>query len=153
MPLLPKAGDTLFDGFLQDLPVDLEATAREFKAFARGRQIKRVQELRRAVFLYCGLDQTLREVAGTLTLLGERITDQSVLARLQAGEPWVRALLSELLPAPVREQLPGHYRFLVSDGSTVQGPGAQGIDYRLHLTWVSGAWAHDIGNSCSYTGG
>ena len=84
------------------------------------------------MFLYCGLDQTLREVAGTLTLLGERITDQSVLERLQAGEPWVRALLRDLLPAAVREQLPGHYRFLVSDGSTVQGPGAQGMDDRLH---------------------
>lgn len=132
MQLLPKAVDTLFEEFLQDLPVDLEATAREFKAFARGRKIKSVPELLRAVFLYCGLDQTLREVAGTLTLLGERITDQSVLERLQAGEPWVRALLRDLLPAAVREQLPGHYRFLVSDGSTVQGPGAQGIDYRLH---------------------
>ena len=133
MPLPPNKADTLFEAFLQDLPLDLEASAREFKAFCRGRKIKSPQQLLRVVFLYCGLDQTLREAAGTLTLLEERITDQSVLERLKASEPWVKALLEALLPAPVRQGLPGEYRFLVADGSTVQGPGARGMDYRLHL--------------------
>ena len=74
--------DTQFDVLLQALPVDLVASAREFQAFTRARKIKTPQELLRAVLLYCGLDQSLRTVAGNLTLLEERITDSSVRALL-----------------------------------------------------------------------
>src|SRR5512143_1199456 len=88
--------DTQFETLLQDLPVDLVASAREFRAFARARQIKTPQELLRVVLLYCGLDQSLRTVAGNLTLLEERITDSSVMARLKACEPWVKARLGKL---------------------------------------------------------
>src|SRR5512143_3421936 len=58
--------DTQFDALLQDLPVDLVASAREFQAFTRARKIKTPQELLRVVLLYCGLDQSLRTVAGNL---------------------------------------------------------------------------------------
>ena len=126
--------DTQFEALLQDLPVDLVASAREFQAFARARKIKTPQELLRVVLLYCGLDQSLRTVAGNLTLLGEQITDSSVLARLTACEPWVKALLPQLLPAlPTLPTLPASYRISVIDGSSVEAPGADGTDYRLHL--------------------
>src|SRR5512143_3910450 len=123
--------DTQFETLLQDLPVDLVASAREFRAFARARQIKTPQELLRVVLLYCGLEQSLRTVAGNLTLLEERITDSSVSARLKACEPWVKALLSSLLlPLPL---FPAGYRVSVIDGSSVEAPGAKETDYRLHL--------------------
>jgi hypothetical protein len=77
---------------LQDLPADVAVLAREFKAFTRGRKIKTPQQLLRVVLLYWGVDQSLREVAGNLTLLGEQITDSSVITRLKACEPWVKAL-------------------------------------------------------------
>src|SRR5512147_2666758 len=123
--------DTQFETLLQDLPVDLVASAREFRAFTRARKIKTPQELLRVVLLYCGLDQSLRTVAGNLTLLEERITDSSVRARLQACEPWVKALLLQLLPS--LPALPAGYRLSVIDGSSVEAPGADGTDYRLHL--------------------
>src|SRR5512143_2659969 len=123
--------DTQFETLLQDLPVDLVASAREFRAFARARQIKTPQELLRAVLLYCGLDQSLRTVAGNLTLLEERIPDSSVSARLKACEPWLKALLSSLLPPlPL---FPAGYRVSVIDGSSVEAPAAKGTDSRLHL--------------------
>src|SRR5512143_1655330 len=123
--------DTQFETLLQDLPVDLVASAREFRAFTRARQIKTPQELLPVVLRYCGLDQSLRTVAGNLTLLEERITDSSVRARLTACEPWVKALLPRLLPPlPV---LPAGSRVSVIDGSSVEAPGADGTDYRLHL--------------------
>jgi hypothetical protein len=87
----------------------------------------------RVVLLYCGLDQSLREVAGTLTLLGERIADSSVITRLKAGEPWVKALLKRMLPELSELELPAGYRFRVIDGSSIQGSGANGTWYRLHL--------------------
>ncbi|OAD22528.1 InsL [Candidatus Thiomargarita nelsonii] len=85
------------------------------------------------VLLYCGLDQSLREVAGHLTLLEERITDEAIRKRLKACEPWVKALLFEMLPSINLENLPDGLRFLVFDGSSIQAPGATGTDYRLHI--------------------
>jgi hypothetical protein len=126
-----KRVDTQFEALLQDLPVDLVASARAFRAFTRARKIQTPQELLRVVLLYCGLDQSLRTVAGNLTLLEERITESSVRTRLQACEPWVKALLPQLLPSlPV---LPAGYRLSVIDGSSVEAPGADSTDYRWHL--------------------
>src|SRR5512143_1004728 len=123
--------DTQFEALLPDLPVDLVASAREFHAFTRARKIKTPQELLRVVLLYCGLDQALRTVAGNLTLLAERITESSVRARLHACEPWIKALLPPLLPS-LPALLAGS-RLSVIDGSSVEAPGADGTDYRLHL--------------------
>jgi hypothetical protein len=123
--------DTQFEALLQDLPLELVNSAHEFRAFTRARKIKTPQELLRVVLLYCGLDQSLRTVAGNLTLLAERITDSSVMARLKACEPWVKALLLQLLP-PL-PALPAGYRLSVIDGSSLEAPGANGTDYRLHL--------------------
>src|SRR5512143_1197712 len=126
-----KRVDTQFEALLQDLPVDLVASARAFRAFTRARKIKTPQEFLRVVLLYCGLDQSLRTVAGNLTLLEARITESSVRTRLQACEPWVKALLPQLLPSlPV---LPAGYRLSMIDGSSVEAPGADSTDYRWHL--------------------
>ena len=58
--------DTHFEALWQDLPLELVDSAREFRAFSRARKIKTPQELLRVVLLYCGLDQSLRTVAGNL---------------------------------------------------------------------------------------
>ena len=71
--------DTLCEELLQDLPPETAHMAREFKAFVRAKKVKTPAQLLRVVFLYCGLDKSLREVAGTLTALYEAIT--SVLGR------------------------------------------------------------------------
>lgn len=134
MQRLPTAlADTRFEELLQDLPIDLVASAREFKAFTRGRKIKTPLQLLRLVLLYCGLDQALRTVAGNLTLLEERITDSSVQARLKACEAWIQALLPLLVPALPPPRFPAGYRLVVVDGTAIEGPGTQGTGYRLHL--------------------
>ena len=84
---------------LQGLPPDMAELAREAGAFLRARVIDSPESLMRAVFLYCGLDQSLREAAGTFTLAGNRITDEGIRKRLNACAPWVRMLLSRMLPA------------------------------------------------------
>ena len=145
--------ETLFEDLLQDLPPETVERAREFKAFTRARKIKTPQQLLRVVLLYCGLDQSLREVAGTMTLLVQRITDTSVAERLAACRPWVKALLPTMLGQRELGNLPPDRRFLVIDGSTVQSPGAKGIDYRLHLGMDLVTWAFtDVRISDAKTG-
>jgi hypothetical protein len=127
------AVDTMFEQLLQDLPSELEAQTRQFQAFSRARKIQTPRQLMRVVLLYCGLDLCLRDVAGVFTLLYEKISDQAMAERLAACRPWVRVLLTQMLGLEAVVQLPGRGRVLVLDGSQVQGPGAQGSQYRLHL--------------------
>jgi Transposase DDE domain len=125
--------DTLFEELLQDLPAETVQMARAFKALVRAKKVKTPVQLLRVVFLYCGLDKPLREVAGTFTILYESITDQSVAERLRACGPWVQALLRQMLPMAAVESLPTGRRFVVIDASSIQAPGATGTDHRLHI--------------------
>ncbi len=131
MTVLNPDAETRFEKLLEDLPEETVQLARQFKAFTRARKIKTPAQLMRVVLLYCGLDQSLREVAATMTLLEERITDQAVLERLAVCGPWLKAVLEQMLPAV--PTLPRRFRVLLIDGSTVEGPGAKGTNYRLHL--------------------
>jgi hypothetical protein len=124
---------TTFERFLQELPEDYWALAIEFRAFSRARKIKTPAQLLQVVLCYCGLDQALRETAGNVTLLEERISDTAIHKRLQACVPWVKALLERMLGADAAALIQGRLRFVVVDGSTVQGPGASGTWYRLHI--------------------
>jgi Transposase DDE domain len=133
MQMPPVDPDTLFEDLLQDLPPETTAMAREFKAFVRAKKVKTPQQLLRVVFLYCGVDKSLRETAADFTLLYESITDSSIAERLAACRPWVQAVLAKMLHTNAVATLPAPWRFLVIDGSHVQGPGAQGTEYRLHL--------------------
>src|SRR5712692_2556956 len=127
MQMPPTEPDTLFEDLLQDSPPETIAMSYEFKAFVRARKIKTPQQLLRAVLLYCGLDQSLREVAGTMTLLVQRLTDSSIAERLAACRPWFKALLPKMLGHTALATLPHNRRCIVIDGSTVQGPGAPSI--------------------------
>ncbi len=131
MVIPPKSPDVTFEEFLKELPADYHEMAYDFKAFTRGRKIKSPAQLLQVVMLYCGLDHVLRETAGVFTFLEERITDTAVHKRLKACEPWLKALLMKLLPS--LNNASTSLRLLVVDGSSLQGPGAQGTDFRLHL--------------------
>jgi hypothetical protein len=125
--------DTLFEELLQDLPPEAMQMAREFKAFVRAKKVKTPTQLLRVVFLYCGLDKPLREVAGIFTALHESITDQAVAERLRACGPWVKAMLRQMLPLSAVDALPQGLRLVVIDASSIQAPGAKGTDHRLHI--------------------
>ncbi len=60
--------DNTFAEILQDLPSELTDLAKECGAFCRERKIKNVPQLLQVVLLYAGLDFSLRETAGVLTL-------------------------------------------------------------------------------------
>ncbi len=127
--------DNTFLDLLQEFPADLVASATEFEAFRRGRKIKNVEQLFQTVLLYCGLDYSLRQSAGTLTLLGTRLSDQAVSDRLSGCAAWLTHLLKQMLPQLPLEAGRISGRWILIDGSTLQVPGAHGTSYRLHLAW------------------
>ena len=136
--------DRTFESFLQELRVDCLELAIKCKAFTRSRKIKTPVQLLRVVMSYCGLDAVLREAAGQFTLLEKRHT--AIHQRLRACVPWVKALLGRLMGEAVQPLLAGHLRFVIVDGSTVQGPGATDTQYRLHLALdlVRLEWAYSL---------
>src|SRR5215471_18683895 len=122
-----------FEQLVHALPTDWEDMMRDLGAFTYAGKMQSPKELLRALFLYGGPDQSLREIAGTLTLQAERITDQAVWKRLQRCAPFLKALVKRMLPLDTLPAVPQHLRFLACDGTTVQHPGATTSDYRLHL--------------------
>jgi len=128
--------DSTFEKLLQDLPSDLIDSAKECGAFCRQRKIENVPQLLQVVLLYGGLDLSLRETAGVLTLLGTTISDQAIKERLDGCRVWLSVVLRKMLPSlPVEMETRIGRRWLLIDGSTVQVPGAKGTSYRIHLSW------------------
>jgi hypothetical protein len=122
-----------FEQLVHALPADWEDMMRDLGAFTYAGKIASPAELLRALFLYGGSDQSLREVAGTLTLHTARITDQAVWKRFQRCAPFLKALVQKMLPLDPLPPVPQHLRFLACDGTTVQCPGVTSSHYRLHL--------------------
>jgi hypothetical protein len=153
MPQPPQAVDPLFEDVLQDLPPETVPMARECKAFTRARTVTTPVQLLRLVLRYCGLDHSLREVAGHFTLLQERRTESAGAERLVACRPWGRALLPCLLGQPSLDAWPPQRRFLVLDGRGVPAPGARGTPYRLHLWMEMVTWTlTDVAMTDMHTG-
>ena len=118
--------DSTFEALLQDLPSDLSDLAKECGAFCRERKIKNVPQLLQVVLLYAGLDFSLRETAGVLTLLGTKISDQAVKERLDGCRVWLSLVLQKMLPSlPVEMEARIGRRWLLIDGSTVARSGSQ----------------------------
>ncbi|MCK5871139.1 MAG: transposase, partial [Methyloprofundus sp.] len=131
MPLSLSDEQTI-EGLLENLPLDYQQTAIESKAFLRARKIKSPMELMHLVMMYCGVDQVLREVAGNVTLLNEKITDTAIQKRLRACGPWLKMILEQMWFSGVTK-LPGALRFVLVDGSSLSVAGANGTSYRLHI--------------------
>jgi hypothetical protein len=127
--------DSEFLELLQEIKVDYRKLAIEKEAYQRPRKIKSVDELMRMVLLYCGVDESLREVAGNMALLGVKITDQSVMERLEKCQGWLQAIISEMLdiPSTITTTLAEQRRILIADMTDVTGPGAKGSEWRVHL--------------------
>lgn len=126
--------DNTFERIVQEIPVEVGMLARESGAFTRKRAIETPKELLRAVLLYSGLDQSLREVAASFTENGCRLSDEAVRRRLSGCEEWLEKMLSVMMPKQAERSTSG-LRLKIVDSTTIQAPGAVNGDYRLHLLW------------------
>src|SRR5262249_22065290 len=80
------------------------------------------------------LDQSLREVAGTVTLSAdEPISDEAVRKRLAHCAEFLEALVKELLHLQALPRLPCGWSIVVVDGTVISAPGSSEAECRIHL--------------------
>jgi len=108
--------ENAFAPFLQALPPDWAARMRDLGAVTYAGTRRSPEERLPALLLYGGPEQSLREVAGTLTLHAERITAQAVWKRVQRCAPFRKALLPRLLPLDALPPVPQPLRFRACEG-------------------------------------
>jgi hypothetical protein len=121
--------------------VDLEATARQFKALQRRRKIQTAEALLRLALMWAPGRQSFREAAALAGDAGiADLSDKAVEGRLRKMGDWlahiVAALLTERLGRPA---LAGGDELELSlvDGSVICAPG-KAQDWRLHARYDPG---------------
>lgn len=129
MPALEA--DKVFEEIMQELPEEIEKMAKEKKALQRGRKIKTVVQLLRIVLMYSGLDKSLRQIAGIISMLYEPITDQSIMERLVGCTDWIKASLGKMLRIEEVGKIEGR-RICIVDATDISEPGGKKL-LRLHV--------------------
>lgn len=116
--------------------VDLEKTAREYKALVRKRKLTSAADLLKLVFIYSLGAISLRSTAALASALKiVDMEDTAVLGRLRNAARWLEHLFMKLLnhrcPPPVMPAL--DRAITIIDGTSLSVPGSSGTDWRLHL--------------------
>jgi hypothetical protein len=117
------------------LPANLEAQARQLKAWSRKREVRSVSDLLRALFVYACCQYSFRELGMWAVLKGiGSLSERAWRKRLDRCRQWIAWLLSERLgvhqtPAWLPE---GMGRVLLIDAMRWKTLGGTGDDVRLH---------------------
>jgi hypothetical protein len=118
------------------LPLDLECSAKQTKAFVRKRGIQSAGDLLRLVLMYVGSDWSLRLVAFWAFVQGiGYLSDVAVLKRLRHCTGWLGYLIGQILQRrchALQQTVPVRVRLM--DASVINRPGKHGTDWRLHLS-------------------
>lgn len=124
--------------------VDLEATARQTKAFVCPRVIRTAETLLRIVLAYCCCGKSLRETGEWAQGQGlGKLSQVSVRNCLKRSAPWLDLLLkAKLVERSGWAELSG-VRLRLLDATTASGPSSQGTDWRLHVGFDLGSQSID----------
>jgi hypothetical protein len=118
--------------------VDLEATARQFKALQRVRKIRTAEALLRLALIWGPGRQSLRAAAALAADGGiADLSDKAVEGRLRKLGAWLEHILARLLSHRLGHRKPakaGTLALSLIDGSVICSPGA-GDDWRLHARY------------------
>ena len=136
-----------FLAFLARLPshIDLEALARETKAFQRPRGVRSATDLMRLALAWGPGGYSMQRVAawaGEMNIA--TLTEDALVQRLHAAGPFLEAVTRQLLlgvkPAPC-----WHGRVLrIADSTSLSKPASTGTDWRVHGVYdlARGCFSH-----------
>jgi hypothetical protein len=114
----------------------LAASAREYRAFVRPREIKSALDVLRLAFMYGPGGHSLRSLAATSAVHGlADVSDVAVMDRIRNSADWLQFLCAESLArlAKMIGAKPTARPIRIVDGSRLEGPGEQ--VWRLHLCY------------------
>ena len=118
--------------------VDLEATARQFKALQRKRKIRTAEALLRLVLIWAPGRQSFRAAAALAGDAGiAELSDKAVEGRLRKMGDWLEHIVTTLLAARLGTPAlasRGTLELSLVDGSVICAPG-KGQDWRLHARY------------------
>lgn len=126
-----------WDLVMQLLPSDWSESARQCGALRRGRKVASAETLLRLILLHVAGGLSLRQTVVRAEALGwASLSDVALLKRLRTSANWLEYLCSELWggmnwPAGLTAN---RYRWRLVDATTVQEPGAVGINWRVHYS-------------------
>lgn len=124
-----------FPDLLARLPasLDLEALARETKAFCRGRGVQSGTDLLRLALAWGPGGYSLQRVAAWAGDCGiAQVTNEALVQRLHGAVAFLQAVVSRLLEQ-VGQAAGWHGRVLrIADSTSLSQPASQGTDWRLH---------------------
>jgi hypothetical protein len=116
--------------------VDLDATAREFKALQRVGKIRHGSEILRLALMYGPGQSSLRTTAAQAPDAGlPDLSDKAVEGRLRQAGDWLAHVLQRLLAdrqGTCEASEAGALNLALVDGSVICGPASTGSDWRLH---------------------
>jgi hypothetical protein len=118
--------------------VDLEATARQFKAIQRVKKVRSAEDLLRLAMIWGPGRQSYRETA-VLAAHGKIVdmSDKAVVGRMRRAGDWLAHILAGLLAARTNRPRTDALDVSVVDGSVICSPG-KGQDWRLHARYDAG---------------
>ena len=116
---------------------ELEESARELGALTRRRAVDSAETLLRLALVHAACDHSLRETAAWAEAVGvASISDVALLKRFRRCGPW----LGHLVLAKLAERSQWNNTFDTSmrirlvDATHIGGPGAKGLEWRVHLS-------------------
>ena len=119
--------------------LDLDGLARSCGAIRRARKIGDGGQLLRLALAFGPGGCSLRQTATFQSNLDGPISDTAVTKRLAQAAPFLEAVLGRVLGATVPEApLPEGHRLVLVDATTINAPGSQGCDWRLHCRQSGG---------------
>jgi Transposase DDE domain len=136
--MTPKTVLSEWETVAQYLPPNWEALATEHQQIQTqfgNAKITTAAALLQLILVHVVADLPLRQ---TVTLVGEAggpaVSPMRLHMKMRRAEPYLHALVAQLVEVPGRGSASwwGGYDVVLVDGSTVCGPGAVGIDARLH---------------------
>jgi len=130
-----------FPALLARLPagLDVDALARETKAFRRPRGVRSAVDLLRLVLAWAASGWSLQHLAAWAGEQGiARLTDEALIQRLHGAVGFLQALVGQLLCRGAQPPC-WHGRVVrIADSTSLSKPASKGTDWRVHAVYDLG---------------
>lgn len=116
------------------LPHDLDADARRNGSLRRTREFKNGESLLRTILAYGVTDLSLKGTAAWAASANlANISAPGLFYRLKESVPWLVSLICQVLGDIAANPPTTGFNIKIIDATAICGPGAKGIDWRVHI--------------------